>query len=132
MSHARNRLDNTGMSAIHPHSQPICPETPSAHLSQDTTHRISLTLCGAPPAHSFVDQLAHLAQQVGAEERATSADRDHRIGHPGIRPFDRQRAQPSGRVQIRHTVPTPVVADSQDFEGLPLQWMERMRNSENL
>ena len=121
-----------GKLSIHHNSQPTCAVMSSAHFYQDTPHRICLTLCGAPPGHSFVDQPPQLAQQVGAEERAASADRDHRIGHPGIRPFDRQRAQPSGRVQIRHTVPTPVVTHSQDFEGLPLQWMERMRDSENL
>jgi len=105
---------------------------PHGHISKDILNRIHLTRRALPPARLFIDQPPQLAQQVGTEERASSADRDHRIGPVDISPFERQRAQPPVCVQIRHAVPTPVVAHSKDFEGSALQRMEGVRDGENL
>jgi len=46
-------------------------------------------------------------------------------------PFDRKRAQAPSFVQVRHSVPTPVVAYRQDFKGLTFQRMKRMRDCKN-
>lgn len=50
------------------------------HNSQDIYHVICLTLRNLPPSHLLVDQPAQLAQPIGAEQGATSADRDYEIG----------------------------------------------------
>jgi len=80
----------------------------------------------------FVHQPAQLAQVIGTEEGAPCADRDHRVGPVNISPFDRQRAQSPFCVQIRHTVAAPVVPYHKDFEGLPPQRMEGVRDGENI
>jgi hypothetical protein len=66
----------------------------------------------------FVDQPTQLAQQVGAEEGATRADRDHQIGLVNIRPLKRQRTQTSLGTQIRDAIPTPVVAHREEIKAL--------------
>src|SRR5947209_5672852 len=104
---------------------------PPAHISQDISHIICLTSYGLSPDHLFVDQCAQLAQQVGTEEGPPRTDCHRRIGRMNIGPFDRQRAQPPFCVQIRHTVPAPVVAHNKDFESLSPQRMKRVRDSEN-
>ena len=101
------------------------------HNSQDIYHVICLTLRNLPPSHLLVDQPAQLAQTIGAEQGATSADRDYEIGLVDISPLDRQRAQPPLSVQIRDAVPAPVVAHSNNFEGLTPQRMKGMRDGEN-
>jgi len=61
---------------------------------------------------------------------ASLAHQHHQIGRMDIRPFDRQRAQAARLVQVRHAIPTPVVAYGKDFEGPTFQRMERMRDRE--
>jgi len=102
-----------------------------AHIYRDTLNIICLTFGHLLAGHLFVDQPAQLAQKVGPKQSAPSANRDHRIRRANIRPFHWQCTQPLFCVQIRHTIPAPVVTHNQHFEGLSPQWMERVRDGEN-
>jgi hypothetical protein len=79
----------------------------------------------------FVDQTAQLAQKVGTKTGAPLAGCYHWVGRMDVCPFDGQRAKTSSLVQVRHSVPTPVVTNGENFEGLTFQWMKRMRDRKN-
>jgi hypothetical protein len=73
-----------------------------------------------------------LAQQIGAEKGATSADHDHQIGCVDISPLDWQRTQTPLGAQVRDAVPTPIVAHREQIKALSSQRMKGMRDGENL
>jgi hypothetical protein len=66
----------------------------------------------------FVDQLAQLTQQIGAEKGATSTERNYQIGLVDIGPLQRQRPQAPLPAHIRDAIPTPIVAYCQQLKAL--------------
>ena len=63
---------------------------------------------------------------VGPEAGATSAGSDYKVGFQNIRPFHRQRAQPSTGARIGHAITAPVVAYREQVKRLPSQRIKGM------
>ncbi len=81
---------------------------------------------------TLIHERSQCSQLISAEDGATGADRHNQIGFENIRPLDGQRAKPSVGARIGHAVSAPVITYREQIESLSSQWMERMRDSENL